>query len=285
MRPFLEIIPWTEDSSLAHLNRRLEQEIPFQWHHHPEWELTLTLNSVGQRFVGDHVGQYGDGDLALVGPNLPHTWMSRERLAEGPHRALVIWFRQDWAAQVAGLPEARALGSLLARGARGLAFSEAAAAAARPLIEAFFTADAPAQLMLILRIFAILGGDNAALPLASASAPAVVAGGRDRIDRVLTHIHTHFDRPLTVDELAEVAALSPSGLNRMFQRHVGRTISDYIIALRIGAAAARLAQGDAPIAHIAAEVGYGALANFNRQFRAAKGMTPRAYRKRFRDGA
>jgi AraC-like DNA-binding protein len=54
------------------------------------------------------------------------------------------------------------------------------------------------------------------------------------------------------------------------------------MGLRIGAAAARLAGGDEPVAHIAADVGYGALANFNRQFRATKGMTPRAYRARFR---
>ena len=48
---------------------------------------------------------------------------------------------------------------------------------------------------------------------------------------------------------------------------------------RIGAAAARLIATDAPIAHIAADVGYGALSNFNRQFRTVKGVTPRAYRK------
>ena len=62
------------------LDRRLDDGIPFQWHHHPEFELTLTLNSRGQRFIGDHIGDYDDGDLVLVGPNLPHTWVSREKI-------------------------------------------------------------------------------------------------------------------------------------------------------------------------------------------------------------
>ena len=36
-----------------------------------------------------------------------------------------------------------------------------------------------------------------------------------------------------------------------------------------------------PIAHIASDIGYDSLANFNRQFKAAKGITPRAYRAKF----
>ena len=101
MRPFLEALPWTEGSSLAALDRRLDAAIPFQWHHHPEYELTLTRNSRGQRFIGDHVAGYADFDLVLVGPNLPHTWVSEAKLCEGaPHSAKVIWFHPDWARAV-----------------------------------------------------------------------------------------------------------------------------------------------------------------------------------------
>ena len=78
MRPYLEHLPVPPDASWSMLNRRLDEAIPFQWHHHPEFELTLTLNSRGERFIGDHVGSYEPGDLVLVGPNLPHSWASRE---------------------------------------------------------------------------------------------------------------------------------------------------------------------------------------------------------------
>ena len=68
MKPFLEKVYKPADASWSMLNRRLQDGIPFQWHHHPELELTLTLNSRGLRFVGDHVGEYGDGDLVLWDP-------------------------------------------------------------------------------------------------------------------------------------------------------------------------------------------------------------------------
>ena len=58
MRPLLEKLTVPDGQSWAFLNRRLDDEIPFQWHCHREYELTLTLNSRGQRFVGDHVGPY-----------------------------------------------------------------------------------------------------------------------------------------------------------------------------------------------------------------------------------
>ena len=77
------------------------------------------------------------------------------------------------------------------------------------------------------------------------------------------------------------AALSQSGFHRLFRRHTRLTVSDYVAELRIGQACALLVNGTRPIRHIADEVGYGNLANFNRQFRALKNMTPREFRRSF----
>lgn len=282
MRPFLENLPWTEESSLALLNRRLEGEIPFQWHHHPEWELTLTLNSTGQRFIGDHIGDYDDGDLVLVGPNLPHTWMSRARMGKGPHRALVIWFGQDWIDRFQGLPEWEALRRLSERGSRGLAFAPEVSTEVRPYIEQFFESDPQERFLILLKILVLLEAGPAAT-LASASVERTAQGiSRERIERVLTYLHSHFEQRIEMEHLAKIAALSVSGLHRLFVKQTGQTVTEYLMALRIGAAAAQLVATDLPIAHIASDVGYGALANFNRQFRALKGATPSAYRKGFR---
>ena len=285
MRPFLEKLPYEDGSSLAVLNRRLDQEIPFQWHHHPEYELTLTLNSFGQRFIGDHVGQYGDGDLVLVGQNLPHTWASQGAVDPGqPHVALVIWFHPDWAAHVSqSFVEFQGIGTLLSGAGRGLIFDQDTAQDLRPSFERFFEQNAAERMMTLMQMLDRLGRAQTGKPLASAPAqPAGMTAGRDRIDRVLDHIHVNYAQGLRMDDLAATAALSLSGLHRLFRKHMRCTISEYVRQLRVGDACARLSPTDQPIAHIAHEVGYGALANFNRQFRAAKGMTPRHYRAHFK---
>ena len=121
MRPLFEKVTVPEGVSWSFLNRRLDDGIPFQWHYHPEFELTLTLNSRGQRYIGDSIASYDDGDLVLLGPNLPHTWCSAERLdPREPHIALVMWFTEGWAESVtASLVEMRAVRSLLAAGGAG----------------------------------------------------------------------------------------------------------------------------------------------------------------------
>lgn len=284
MKPFLEKVPTVPGMSWAMLSRRLDDAIPFQWHHHPEFELTLTLNSRGQRFVGDHIGSFGDGDLVLVGPNLPHTWSSADKIDERqPHVALVMWFTAEWAADLAGrFVELKPVAAMLQRAAGGLAFNATPAAAVRPAIESLFGEPEDQRLLSLIQVLSRLARDTRAAPLASAAfVPERTGTDRARIDRVLDHIHLNYASDVSLAALADTAALSASGLHRLFRRHTQMTISDYVQRLRIGEACALLSGSGKPIAYIADIVGYNTLANFNRQFRAMKGMTPREYRGQF----
>lgn len=284
MRPYLEVLSRSPEASWSMLNRRLDDCIPFQWHHHPEFELTLTLNSIGQRFIGDHSGDYGDGDLVLVGPNLPHSWVSRAKIEEQtPHIALVLWFNREWLLQMTGgAVEFRSIETMLQHGDNGLRFSAATSAAVRHAFETIFEKPPVERLLSLLGILVRVAEDRHATPLASAPAQAPdIKESRDRIDRVLTHMHLHYARAIGLDELADIAALSVSGLHRMFRRHTGGTISDYLMRMRVGDACARLSSTDQAVHYIGDAVGYASLANFNRQFKALKGMTPREYRAMF----
>ncbi len=282
-KSFLELLSNDPESSLSRLNRRLDDSIPFQWHHHPEYELTLTLNSQGQRFIGDHVGQYGDGDLVLVGPNLPHTWYSREKLVtDSPHIALVMWFHPDLMERVTkNLVEFQTVRTMLVRAGGGLLFSPSASALVRPRFETLFSCPPAERLLTLLAVLHQLATEDAK-PLAAVAPLHVPASdSRERIDRILTHIHVHYAEELRLQDLSDVAALSESGLHRLFVKHTGKTVSDYISSMRIGDACARLSGTDQQINFIADAVGFKSLANFNRQFLDRKGMTPRAYRSLF----
>ena len=286
MKPLLEKVTVAEGTSWTLLNRRLETEIPFQWHHHPEYELTLTLNSRGQRFIGDHIGSYDDGDLVLLGPNLPHTWCSAEKIdREQPHVALVMWFTPEWAEPLADLLTELAPVRAMLRGAgRGLAFSREAIREVRPAIEAMPDLPPDQRLLALMQVLTALTRDPAPQQLASPAAgrsPAAPAD-RQRIDRILAHIHTHYQDEISIPELAGIAFLSVSALHRLFRRHTNTTVMHYVARLRVGEACSLLIGTDRPIAHIAEAVGYSNLANFNRQFRVIKMMTPRAFRAKFK---
>ncbi|WP_025091096.1 helix-turn-helix domain-containing protein [Brucella intermedia] len=283
MKPLLEHLPASPDASWSMLNRRLDDAIPFEWHHHPEFELTLTLNSRGQRFIGNHVAEYDHGDLVLIGPDLPHTWASREKLDEAkPHVALVFWFRREWIdGLTGGSVELAPIRRLISDARTALAFDPALGRRLSADFEALFLHPPAQRLIGLLTILARLAEERTRQPLSSVI-PQQHVGDRSRIDRVLVHIHKHYHAPLRMEELAEIAFLSISGLHRLFQRHTQMSVSEYVIALRIGESCSRLSGTNQPIQHIAAEVGYASLANFNRQFRRLRGMSPREYRNSFR---
>jgi AraC-like DNA-binding protein len=267
-------------------HRRLPR-IPFEWHHHPEYELTLTMNSRGKRYIGDSVSEYEADDLVLVPPDLPHTWASNNSIEPAlPQVAIVIWFDGHWARRMAdSCPEYEPLRKLLRRAGCGISFASPSADTMRSRLEQLLSTAPRARLAATLDILCELG-DAPGQPLASPSAFNETKTGPsghepERINRVLSIIDARFAEPLRLSELCTAASLSERTLTRYFVQHVGESVGRYIARVRIGHACRSLADTALPIAVIAARSGFANVANFNRQFRAAKNTTPAEYRRTF----
>ena len=99
------------------------------------------------------------------------------------------------------------------------------------------------------------------------------------LSTAIEFISRHFDQPITVGELAAMSHLSISQFERSFRRHFKVTPMKYVNQVRLDAAARLLAEGDQSIASIAQATGFYDHSYFTKQFRAAKGMSPSAYRK------
>lgn len=287
MKPAYERVTLDTGCSIRIYHRRLAR-IPFEWHHHPEYELTLTMNSCGKRHIGDSIADYAGDDLVLVPPDLPHTWASNRSIETGaPQVAVVVWFGGDWARRIADCcPEYEPLRRLLRKSACGLAFAPEAGLAVRQKLEALLSPSPRQRLNAVLEILCQLADMDAA-PLASPAAFGATRVGRpsghepERINRALDVIDARFAERLTLSELAAAATLSERTLNRYFVQHLGESVGKYLNRVRIGHACRMLADTAWPIATIAARSGFPNVANFNRQFRALRQTTPAAYRKAF----
>jgi AraC-like DNA-binding protein len=284
MKPQFERVTFADGCSLRVYHRRVV-EIPFEWHHHPEYEVTLTLNSRGWRFIGDHIGQYQAPDLALVPPDMPHTWASTSTFDPAePHTAIVIWFSGAWARQLAALcPEYAEIRKLLHNASAGLAFPAETARQVAGRREDLLAEDPGTRLHAALDLLVKLAKVHAA-PLAKAAMTVAAApdGEPAQLTRVLDHLHKRFQEPIRIDTLCAIGNVSARSLHRLFVRHTGDSVSEYLSKLRIGRACMRLAETDLPVSIIAYEAGLSNLANFNRQFRRVRGTTPTGYRDSFR---
>ena len=101
-----------------------------------------------------------------------------------------------------------------------------------------------------------------------------------RLNRVIDHIHDNPAGDLSLDNLADVAALSRFHFHRVFAAMTGETAAQTVRRMRLHRAAVALVQGEAPVAKIARQVGYPNLASFSRAFSDAYGVTATAFRNR-----
>jgi AraC-like DNA-binding protein len=284
MKASLEKIQSPPASSFAF--RRFEVAgFPFNWHFHPEIELTLIERGRGQRFVGDDISTFSPGDLVLLGSNLPHTWMSESGGRRKRRSASsVIQFRPDFLGPAFfSAAEMQHVKWLLERAGRGLQFSgvvrDRAAAAMMEM------ADAPPlrRLTLLLESLDRLAGARGGKFLCSAGyAPQVSASQQLRISQVYGWLNQNFTRPIRLSEAAERVHLSESAFTRFFQRATGRRFTEYLNQLRVGRACELMIEHDWKITTIAAEAGFENLSHFNRTFRKLKQMRPREFRRAHR---
>lgn len=287
MTPLFEQVTIPSGNSWGLLWRELDT-IPFIWHYHPQFELTLTVNARGQRYIGDHLGDFEPGDLVLVGPNLPHTWSATERIdSTQPMLAVVVWFSPEWIGQLAAaFPELHSLRHLADRAGPALHFSIDTSARCAARLLQLQALPVPQRLPLLLDVLLILADDGRAQALASMAQTAINADGQQkRMEKVLDHMHAHFRDEIALETLAQQAALSLGAFHRFFKRHASCTPGAYLARLRIGRACQQLIESDLSIAVIAQEAGYRNLAHFNRQFLSAKHATPRAFRRSYRQVA
>ena len=259
---------------------RSEPRFGFRWHFHDEYELTLITRGTGRRFVGDSLEAYDPGDLVLFGEDLPHAYVSDT--ADG-NEAVVLQFRRSFLGpELFDAPDFAAVGTLLARSRRGLAYPRALGSALRARMHGLGSLDGAERTLGLLGLLVELARVPDPRPLASQHyQPTLNVTTRARIDAVCRFLQEAYDRPVNLAEVAAVAHLTPAAFSRFFQREMGRTLTAYLTELRISAACRLLASTDLPVATIAGRCGYGNLANFNRRFRVLKQMAPREYRRAF----
>lgn len=265
---------------------------PFQWHYHPEYELTLILEGSGKRMVGDSYEHFSAGDLVLLGPGLPHTWVS-----EGASAAVVIQFSESFITPLLQYPECERIRKLLTRSAPGLYFparvgrggAKTAAVGHSPagggnaalgdIVQHLPGKRGVARITGLLEVLQALAAATAQ-PLASPYfQPARGRKAEGRINKVCQYIQKHSAGDISLQKIASLVNLSESAFCKFFKRTTGKTFSDYLVDIRVGHACHLLSESDDTISEVAYQTGFDSLTYFNRVFLRKKGLRPREFRK------
>ena len=255
-----------------------QNRFDFFWHYHPEYELTLIVKGKGRRLIGDNHEYFESGDLVLIGPGLPHTWVSDSSM-KGKSETVVIQFSVEFIERFAGLDELSAINKLLLYAKQGIAFKGKYSAAVKELIKRLPEKRGVEKITGLMYILNELSKLRS-VPLASSFyQPLRGLENKKRINKVCQYIQKHAAEALSIQKAAVLINLSPSAFCKFFKRMTGKTFSDYVNDIRITNVCSQLLASDRQIAEIAYGNGFETLTYFNRIFMKKINMRPSSYRK------
>jgi AraC-like DNA-binding protein len=280
MKAILEKISPGQDRSFASHEFKLNYfECPF--HYHPEIELTFIESGTGQRYVGDHVGRFGGGDLVLMGANLPHMYVSDVGGRETAHSIYLQFLPECLGTGFFQCGELKAIHRLLERSRVGLVFHGRTRDKVAALLEGFRELEGVPRIVTFLNILEILARSKEWRTLASpAYSPSLALYQGERINRVCELISKKFREGITQSEAARMAKMSGPSFSRFFRRATNKTFRAFVNEVRIGYASQLLLDTDRTVAEACYESGFGNLSNFNRQFLKLRKVSPKNFRKK-----
>lgn len=276
MKAKLEDIPLQKGKSSFYAYRIQVPFFEFKWHYHPEYELTYIIKGSGYRIVGNSYEYFDEGDLVLLGSNLPHTWSGK--LEDDVYsEAVVIQFSKEFISPFLELQESVSIKNLLDTSGRGINF-EANESLVSDIIE-LTEVKGVQRILKLISILDALSKKQSTLIAPNTFHIIVSKKSEMRINKVCLFIQNNFNNKISLKEAANLIYLTESNFCKFFKKATGKTYSDYLNEIRINEACRLLVQSENSISQISFECGFETLSYFNRVFNAKKGITPSVYRR------
>ena len=102
-------------------------------------------------------------------------------------------------------------------------------------------------------------------------------------EKIIDYICIHYREPLPNTLFSQMFGYHEYHLNRLFLKHTGSTIRQYILDMRIGHAKKMLLNTDHSLSLIAESVGFNSYSYFSTYFRQATGISPAQFRKKYKN--
>ena len=261
-------------------------DVPY--HFHPEFELTLIVKGEGKRYVGKNMADFEDGDLVLLGSDLPHSWKSGSILTPGFHaKSIVAQFDKNFLGpDFFEKPELSSIRNLLKVSAHGVHFNgETAQCVGSKMNVLAQETDAFRKMLLLLDILETLSASKEYVLLDQDGVVATqLSSNRDRINAALGYIVDNFRNDIVLNEVSAVVNMSPNAFCKYFKRVTNKTFLDTVIDYRINFAVQQLLSTDRPVTEISFDSGFGDVSHFYKLFKRRMKMSPLNYRKSFQKG-
>lgn len=248
------------------------------WHYHPEIELVFVNGGSGKRQIGSHISYYSDGDLVLIGSNLPHCGFTNEQT--GNKNETVIQMRPDFLGNdFLKIPELKNIQYLLNKAKGGIAFGPETKKAIARTIEAMGNQSPLDRLLSMISILNTLETNNEYTILnADGFSLELQVQDNDRINIVFNYVKDHFQEPIQLDVVSSLVNMTTPSFCRYFKKITNKTFTTFVNEYRLVHASKLLAENTMSITEICFESGFNNFSHFNKSFKGFTGKSASHYR-------
>lgn len=251
----------------------------FFWHFHPEFELVFIDGANGTRHVGDHISTYEENDLVFIGSNIPH--LNFDYGVQTDYEKEVLHIKPSFKNSVfSETPELYKILQLFEMSQHGIVFLGKTKKEVGNRLKNLHRLAPFTQFLEVLHIFEILSNSNEFILLHDK--PFVnkySKKGQKRLQQIYSFIDEHYEKKITVDEIAFLCNLSKPAFCRYFKKTTGNTFIGFLNQYRISIAKKHLLMGK-NVSETCYECGFESLSYFNRTFKNITKENPSIFKKR-----
>lgn len=282
----LRELPPLLDSDFMYVADRRKKEFTYPIHKHEVFELNYVENGDGVlRIVGDSAETIGNRELVLItSPDLEHVW-EQDKCKSEDIREITVQFFFDFNSSYSLFNRTPLLPikRLFERARKGVAFTPETIEKVYPLLNSLSsTKDKFYSVINFLTLLYELSLADDTRELASSSFAKVdVDSESRRILKVKEYINKHYTEEIRLADMADLVGMSTTSFSRFFKLRSGKTLSDYVVEMRLGVVARQLVDTTNSVSEICYGCGFNTLSNFNRLFRKYKGCSPTEFREKY----
>lgn len=251
----------------------------FYWHFHPEFEIVYIEGASATRHVGDHISQFEDDDLVLIGSNIPH--LNFDHGVTSTYRKEVLHIKPSFKESfISQFPELQSLNRLIELSKYGIAFSGSTKKEIGVLMKQLHELPPFEFFMQAMNILKKLAASKEFEILhTNPYINRYSKKEQERIREIYMLVDERYQNKITVEEVAQLCNLTKPAFCRYFKKATGNTFISFLNQYRVSQAKRLLLMGK-NISETCYACGFESLSYFNRTFKKVTYENPSDFKNR-----
>ena len=258
-----------------------DREIVFydKLHQHEDIQISFIEKGEGAIFAGDTISHYKEGDILVIGSNLPHVFRSDVHENESSIMRTLFFTMNSFGTDFFSLSTFKSIQPFIESSKNGFIIHNAPKKISKSF-KKLNTADSFERFLLFLAILKELSFHEKE-PLSNYLYEKKITDSESkRMQTVFEYVMTNFHKSVTLDEIASIANMTKNAFCRYFKVRTNKSFFQFLIEVRIERASKLLANdNELSVIEIAELCGFNNISNFNRKFKEIKHTSPLQYRK------